>query len=52
MREIDASLITEKVKHLVMDAEYFIPQDFISAIEKMRLNKIKAVKAKKLLYSI
>lgn len=34
MREIDASLITEKVKQLVMDTEYFIPQDFISAIKK------------------
>ena len=34
MREIDASLITEKVKQLVMDTEYFIPQDFINAIEK------------------
>ena len=34
MREIDASLITEKVKKLVMDSEYYIPEDFIKAIEE------------------
>lgn len=34
MREIQASLITEIVKDLVMDAEYNLPEDFIHAIEK------------------
>ncbi|MGB9766328.1 MAG: fumarate hydratase [Sulfurihydrogenibium sp.] len=38
MREIHFDEIVEKVKNLVMDAEYKLPQDFIQAI-KVSLNK-------------
>jgi len=34
MRQIEASTITDVVKNLVMDAEYFLPKDFIGSIEK------------------
>ncbi len=34
MREIQASLITEAVKDLVMDTEYNIPEDFIQSIKR------------------
>ena len=34
MREIEAKVITETVKKLVMDTEYNIPEDFIEAIKK------------------
>jgi len=39
MRTIHANEIKEVVKTLVMDAEYFIPSDFIEAI-KEELGKI------------
>ncbi len=36
MREIHANEIKEAVKSIVLEAEYFIPSDFIQAIEKAR----------------
>ncbi|SNZ08070.1 fumarate hydratase subunit alpha [Persephonella hydrogeniphila] len=33
MREINVSEITEKVKKMVMDAEYNLPEDFVKALE-------------------
>jgi len=33
MREVDYSTIVEKVKNLVMDAEYTLPKDFVEALK-------------------
>lgn len=36
MREIDTGLITKEVKRLVMEANYFLPEDVLARLKKMR----------------
>lgn len=36
MREIDTGLITKEVKRLVMEANYFLPEDVLARLNKMR----------------
>lgn len=36
MREIDTSLITKEVKRLVMEANYFLPEDVLARLNKMK----------------
>ncbi|MDQ7055046.1 MAG: hypothetical protein Q9M89_00475 [Persephonella sp.] len=33
MREVHVSEIVEKVKNMVMDAEYNLPEDFVKSLE-------------------
>lgn len=36
MRQIDTSLITKEVKRLVMEANYFLPEDVLARLNKMK----------------
>ena len=36
MKQIDAGLITKEVKRLVMEANYFLPDDVMEALKKAK----------------
>jgi fumarate hydratase subunit alpha len=36
MREIDASLITKEVKRLVMEANFFLPEDVLNKLKEAK----------------
>lgn len=43
MREISVKTIKDKVKKLVMDTEYYIPDDFIKAIEEAKEKEVSEI---------